>query len=332
MQDNMIISPVPNQLLQQAAFHMGVVRDVKDPEGKGRVRVEVPSIWGQGEGCWSYWCEVCSFPVGSAYQKGDHGVWWVPVPGERVLVGFIAGQHQGAFCIPGPIWQWDDRKGEQVVPTEVHAVEDEDDRRATRLRIIKSEAGHTILMDDAGTEEAMAVVDWSGAGLAWDCPGKKEDVKEEKGGPSYGRIGEIREGHTVFSGTNPSASQLSKTGIATLALLGVNGSGMVNLAKDGEDKLIIFACKNKNEPGPSIILDAKDDSIYLTAGGGKIQIILDGKTGDIRTTRQIIKEVKPIPVKEFIIMGLVGLAKTFMKYIKKPNRDQGQMNPKPMLV
>lgn len=325
----MIISPIPNQILQQATFHLGVVRDVKDPEKRGRVRVEVPSIWGQGERCWSYWADVCAFPVGSSYKDGDHGIWWCPVPGERVLVGFIAGQHQGAFVIPGPIWPIDNRPGSEVIPTEVKSINQEDNRQGTRLRVIKSEAGHTILMDDRGTEESMMICDWTGAGIGWYAPGKQKDIPEQDGEPSYARGAEIRGGDTVFSGSNKSASQISKIGITLCSLLGTNGSGMIIACKDGQDKVTMFACQDKGDPGPSIVLDAKDDLVIFTTGKGNVQLVLDGKNGVIRTSRQIIKEIQPTPMKDFI-KSLLGIFKAkFEQYIHGKNQDLGQLNPKP---
>ena len=49
--------------LQSNSVFLGVVRDVKDPEGRGRVKVECPNVNHTGKNNWIEWCEVLSIPV-----------------------------------------------------------------------------------------------------------------------------------------------------------------------------------------------------------------------------------------------------------------------------
>jgi hypothetical protein len=309
---------------------MGIVRDLKDPDGRGRVRVECPSCFGEGEKCWSYWAEVCQFGVGSSYRDGDHGIWWCPVPGERVLVGFIAGTRYGAFIIPGPPWQNEPGTNKQIIPGEArHIARTKSVRDSTKIRIHKTEAGHTWMADDRGEEESMMLVDWTGAGIYWDSQGKEKDVQERKGDPSYFRNAERRGTKTAFAQTSKKPSEIVSGGVGLHGMMDLNGQGIMCAAKDGDGKVIIYACKQNGEPGPSIVLDAKDDSIYFTAGDDKIQIILDGKSGNIRTTRQIILEIVATPMREFISQLINKIKTTFRKYHITTMEDLGQMKPFP---
>jgi len=175
----------------------------------------------------------------------------------------------------------------------------------------------------------MFLCDWTGAGIYWDSQGTQKDIKERKGEPSYFRVGKRRGTKTAFAGTSENPSSIVAGGIGLMGLMDLNGQGMICAAKSGEGKVIIYAAKKNGEIGPNIILDAKEDSIYFTAGDGNVQMILDGKKETIRTSRQIILEIIPIPVKEFISKLLEKVRETFKKYHATSLKDLGQMQPFP---
>lgn len=316
-----------SQIVQQSTFHLGVVRDVKDPDCRGRVRVEVPSLWGEGEQCWSYWIEVCNHPVGSSYRDGDHGIWWCPVPGERVLVGFVAGEHHGAFCIPGPAWQIEPEKQKELIPLEAKKISDEKGaREGTRIREIKSEAGHSWFVDDRGKSECMFFCDWTGAGLYFDSPGKEEDVKEKDGDPSYFRNAERRQTKTAFAQTAKKPSELIEGGVSVTGFMDMIGQGIAHIAQDGQGRVAIYANTKLGEAGPSIILDAGNNLILLTAGETQLQIL--GNDGHIKVTRQIIQNAILIKVSDFFQALFQRLKLTFKQYHVQQPKDQGQGKPR----
>lgn len=76
-------------------FWWGTVSNNADPTGRGRVRVSIPGM-NQTE---STWAEPCGMP-GSGGSK--HGCWAVPKMGSLVAVGFIQGDIDSPFYIPGP--------------------------------------------------------------------------------------------------------------------------------------------------------------------------------------------------------------------------------------
>lgn len=68
--------------------YLGVVRDYYDPENLGRLRIEIPEIYGVGEERWSPWALPCLPP----------GRYDVPLEGEAVWVEFRDGDPSK------PIW------------------------------------------------------------------------------------------------------------------------------------------------------------------------------------------------------------------------------------
>ena len=105
----------------------GLVTDNKDPDGLGRVRVQL--TWqGQGSG---YWARTAAPMSGSAY-----GAWFLPEVGDEVLVGAEHGDPALLYVI-GMLWN-----GKAKPPAA-----NEDGKN--NLRLIKSRAGHHVLFDDS---------------------------------------------------------------------------------------------------------------------------------------------------------------------------------------
>lgn len=284
--------PIPAEayhLLKASTFHLGRVKDLKDPDGRGRVRLEVTSLLGDGKEHWSGWVEPMAHHIGSSRREGDCGIWWQPVVDQFVLVGFLNGDYDAPFYIPGPAWQKELTQISPLIPKEVKNVILADLRQGTRVRVFKTEAGHTLLMDDNGKMEKLALVDWTGSGLYLVAPGKEEDEKEQPGsGSKFRKNQETRETRLVALGTSKKPSEILSGNTHYLSLLDLNGQGLSCIAKDDEGMVSIKAAKNNGEVGPSIVLDAKNNRIFLTAGNTQLQIL--GDMGKIMVTRQIIQE------------------------------------------
>ncbi len=73
----------------------GVVSNNQDPEKRGRCKISIPGM-NHNE---SAWAEPCGMP---GFGGGKHGMWSVPKKGSTVLVGFILGDIDSPFFIPGP--------------------------------------------------------------------------------------------------------------------------------------------------------------------------------------------------------------------------------------
>lgn len=308
----------PGHLLQASNFHIGIVKDVKDPMGRGRVRVLARSICDDAGGPknWTNWAEVCRFPVGGFGGTGDFGMWWCPVPGELVAVGFLGGDYMFPIVMPFSAPQATPEEKKARIPLEAKALGDQEIRKGTRIRIIKTEAGGTLGWDDNGQGEAMFLIDWTGAGLFAVCPGKTKDDEEKPKEESKFRKGETRGVKSVMAGTSKKPSEIIKGGKAVTGFLDLNGQGWLNVAEDDKGRVTIFAAKEVGKIGPSIILDAENDLILLTAKETQIQI--DGKAGHIMVTRQMILNAVFIEVKDFFRSIFEGLAMFFSRYQATP--------------
>lgn len=104
----------------------GLVTDNRDPDGLGRVRVQL--TWqDQGSG---YWARTAA-PMAGA----DYGAWFLPEIGDEVLVGAEQGDPALLYVL-GMLWN-----GKAKPPAT-----NDDGKNA--LRLIKSRGGHRLLFDD----------------------------------------------------------------------------------------------------------------------------------------------------------------------------------------
>lgn len=108
--------------------HRGVVVDVDDPNGQGRVRARVPEVLGEVESGWA-------LPAAS-YAGPGVGAFAVPPVGAAVWIEFEAGLVDRPIWA-GCIWGADDppRRNDGAEPT-------------PQLKIIRSERGLIVALDD----------------------------------------------------------------------------------------------------------------------------------------------------------------------------------------
>lgn len=104
----------------------GLVTDNQDPDGLGRVRVQLG--W-QAQGS-AYWARTASPMAGSGY-----GAWFLPEVGDEVLVGAEQGDPALLYVI-GMLWN-----GKAKPPAS-------NDDGKNDLRLIQSRSGHRLLFDD----------------------------------------------------------------------------------------------------------------------------------------------------------------------------------------
>jgi phage baseplate assembly protein gpV len=106
-----------------AGMAVGIVKDVNDPEGEGRIKVEFP--WLQ-EGQNSAWA-----PIAASFSGPNRGAFFCPEPEDEALVCFEHGDFNHPYIV-GFLWN-----GVDAPPS--------DD---PRLRIIRSLNGHEFAMHD----------------------------------------------------------------------------------------------------------------------------------------------------------------------------------------
>jgi uncharacterized protein involved in type VI secretion and phage assembly len=133
---------------------VGIVRDIKDPETLGRIKVDFPWLGDQTEAvvitsaedkAHSYWARIATLMAGN-----DRGTYFIPEVGDEVLVAFEHGDPDRPFVI-GALWNADDPPREKM-----------DNEGKNNIRSITSRSGHRIVLDDSDEEPAIHIVDKTG--------------------------------------------------------------------------------------------------------------------------------------------------------------------------
>jgi hypothetical protein len=303
--------PTPFLINQFCTAHTGKVMCLADPEGRGRAQILCPGLLDSGQKNWTCWVEMSGNPCGSAIGEGDEGDWWPVQVGQAVMVQFVCGEPEALWFVPGPPPA---DGAEQLMPAEPKSYND--GRKITRCRIRKSEAGHTLLMDDNGKSELFAMLNWTGSGIAFYGPGKEEDEKESPDEESKPRKGKRRGTKNVFAGTAPKPSELIEGGIEYTSHCDLWGGGLFTMASDENGGALIIGVRKKDGTlGPSLVLDGVNDAAYLsTSAKGATQIQVLGKAGAVYVTCQMIWEAPFKAVKGLYEGILDALKKPFKKY------------------
>lgn len=87
-----------------------IVRDNQDPDGLGRVRVTLPWAPDPSGAAYDAWARVATLFAG-----GDRGSWFLPDPGDEVLVAFEGGDPARPFVLGG-LWNGASRPPETMGP------------------------------------------------------------------------------------------------------------------------------------------------------------------------------------------------------------------------
>jgi uncharacterized protein involved in type VI secretion and phage assembly len=117
---------------------IGLVTDLNDPDGLGRIRVEFPWL---GEGAISNWARVAAPLAGPGL-----GHFFQPEPGDEALVGFEMGDVNRPYIL-GYLWN-----GDNAPPA--------DD---PNLRLLQTVSGHKLTFDDSSGSETITIEDASGS-------------------------------------------------------------------------------------------------------------------------------------------------------------------------
>jgi uncharacterized protein involved in type VI secretion and phage assembly len=116
---------------------VGLVTDLEDPEGLGRIKVEYPTL---GERAESGWARLATSLAGP-----ELGAWFLPEIGDEALLAFELDDIRRPFVL-GFMWNGDN------APPSTEPAE----------RILKTVSGHTLTFNDAEGSESITVEDASG--------------------------------------------------------------------------------------------------------------------------------------------------------------------------
>ena len=116
-----------------AGVVVGTVKDVEDPDGLGRVQVQLPWLEGDSTLQWA--------PVATLASGSERGSWWMPEQDDEVLIAFDHGDVDHPFII-GYTWNG--------------AARPPDDGGAA-VRRVKTVAGHVLEFDDRPGDEKITI-------------------------------------------------------------------------------------------------------------------------------------------------------------------------------
>jgi uncharacterized protein involved in type VI secretion and phage assembly len=130
--------------------YRAIVTSNEDPEMRGRLMVNVPSLLGETEIGWAMPC----LPYGGG---SDLGFYMIPKPGDGVWVEFEAGR------LSYPIWS-----GTWWARDEAPKGAEDDDPAPAR-KLIKTSSGHLIQLDDTDGSESITIIDKDGNKVKMDA-------------------------------------------------------------------------------------------------------------------------------------------------------------------
>lgn len=144
--------------------YSALVTDVADPDGEGRVRVELPWV-AEDDGAQARpWARLATFMAGA-----DRGSWFIPEVDDEVLIAFVAGDPRRPVVL-GALWNGVDAAPETM-----------DSAGENNLRSITSRAGHKLTFDDTAGAEKVEVATQGGHILVLD-DGNSEITLTHSGG------------------------------------------------------------------------------------------------------------------------------------------------------
>lgn len=111
------------------AVYKGIVVSNEDPEFRGRLKLRVPSVWGNG--LHEYWAPSRGMPSGN-----KTGLWLMPLPGDVVWVTFEQGDPRL------PVWEygpWSKAK----VPADAKS----GDKDQSKIVVLQASEGWRIVID-----------------------------------------------------------------------------------------------------------------------------------------------------------------------------------------
>lgn len=173
---------------------IGIVTNIDDPEGLGRVKVKFPWLKDDDE---SHWARIMSLMTGN-----DRGIVFRPEVDDEVLVLFEHGDTRFPYVI-GSIWN-----GQDNVPSERGSDSD------NNIRLIKSRSGHLIILDDTPGNEKIIIEDKNGNSVELSSSGvviKSQAIKLGSEGSAQGLVlGDafmsLFNSHTHSTGVGPSGT------------------------------------------------------------------------------------------------------------------------------
>jgi uncharacterized protein involved in type VI secretion and phage assembly len=120
--------------------HVGIVTDVNDRDGLGRVKVKLPWVADADGGVYEVWARLATMMAGK-----NRGTWFIPDVDDEVLLAFEAGDPRAPYVV-GSLWNGVDKPPESM-----------DGAGKNYKKVIRSRNGVKVTLDDQDGQEQCIV-------------------------------------------------------------------------------------------------------------------------------------------------------------------------------
>ena len=158
-------APAPRRRVDN--LMVGIVTNLNDPDGLGRIKVKFPTLGAVSGDIESFWARV-TVPFAGAQR----GMMFYPEVNDEVLVGFEDGDPAHAVVV-GALWGGTDKP-----PLATSALQADG---KVIMHLIKTRAGHEIQIEDKQGSEKIQIKDKIGNFLLLDSANKLVHLKESNG-------------------------------------------------------------------------------------------------------------------------------------------------------
>jgi uncharacterized protein involved in type VI secretion and phage assembly len=117
-------------------IYPGLVSDIKDPNGSGRVKVTLPWSPDTASDHYEAWARVTTFMGGN-----NRGSWFIPDVNDEVLLAFESGDPRRPYVLGG-LWNGSDKPPQSM-----------DGGGQNNLKVLRSRNGVKITLDDTSGQE-----------------------------------------------------------------------------------------------------------------------------------------------------------------------------------
>jgi uncharacterized protein involved in type VI secretion and phage assembly len=155
-----LVADSPTATARWHGVFVGVVTDLRDPDGLGRVKIKLPWAPDPGDGGYEPWARLATMMGGK-----NRGTWFVPDVDDEVLLAFEAGDPRFPYVLGG-LWNGTDTPPQSM-----------DGAGANDRKVIRSRNGVKITLDDKRGQEQLIVETPGGQRITLkDGPGSIEAV------------------------------------------------------------------------------------------------------------------------------------------------------------
>lgn len=247
--------PEPVRALDRKFYGVveGIVVDNVDPDKQGRIKVTFP--W-YHEGTVTEWCRVRQLYAGPGY-----GTFFIPEKGDEVLLAFVHGDMRMAIILgglyngkdrPPSDRQQDHHKNEKLIRTKAgHQLVLDDTSHKEKIRLI-SKSGHELRLDDEGGKEQLTATTAGGHTLSLDDAGKQITIRTS-GGQTL--VMSATDGSITLSGVTVTLAGSVSVGVEAPAIdftgTSVTLGGTSDRAVLGDQLMALFNAHTHPIPGGS---------------------------------------------------------------------------------